>query len=414
MTEETFIVVTASTNAIRAFLPRGNTLDDAAFFTRHTWLCWLLGLQVPALIAFGLVEGFGFEHSLTAVWVPMACLLIGLHVRQRRVCAMAVTIGLVSCSTILVHLAAGETAAYVHLFLMIGFVALYQDWIPFAAAIVFAIGSAIAAPDGLFVEAQHDRSLAWIAGYSVAVLLAGFAQVLFWRATEEEQRKNVQLAHDLARAQTQVEARTSVSELFVNLARRNQALLDRQINLLVSMEERQADPDELAELFQLDHLATRIRRNAESLLVLSGEEPARRWGRPVPLPEVVRAAIAEVEDFRRADMDIDEGIAVAGRGVADLAHLLAELVENGLQFSPPESRVRVTTQSHADVRVPDRDRGSRRRHVRERHGRRQRRSWPTPPRSTSGSPSASASTSSPASHRGTGCEWGWWQPPGAA
>ena len=179
-------------------------------------------------------------------------------------------------------------------------------------------------------------------------MVAGFAQVLVWRATENEHGKSIRLARDLARAQVQIEARESVSELFVNLARRNQALLDRQINLLVAMEERQADPDELAELFQLDHLATRIRRNAESLLVLSGEEPARRWGRPVPMAEVVRAAIAEVEDFRRADMDVDEGVAVAGRAVADLAHLLAELVENGLQFSPPESRVRVTSRLRPD------------------------------------------------------------------
>ena len=78
-------MATASLNAIRQYLPRGNTLDDDAFFTRHGWLCWLLGLHVPLLLAFGMVEGFGFEHSLTAVWVPMACLLVALHIRRRRV-----------------------------------------------------------------------------------------------------------------------------------------------------------------------------------------------------------------------------------------------------------------------------------------------------------------------------------------
>jgi signal transduction histidine kinase len=341
-------VARASTTAIRDFLPRGNTLDDQAFATRHRWVCWLLGLQIPALVLYGMVEGAGFEHALTAVWVPMACLLAGLHIRQRRVVAVVVTIGLVSCSTVLVHLADGATESYVHLFVMLGFIALYQDWIPFVGAVAFAVASTVAVPDGLFVDTPHDRPSMWLVAYVGAVLLACTGQMLFWRATEDEQRKSVRLARDLARAQVQIEARESVSELFVNLARRNQALLDRQITLLVAMEEREADPDRLAELFQLDHLATRIRRNAESLLVLSGEDPARRWGRPVPLAEVLRAAIAEVEDFRRADMTVDEGLAVAGRAVADMAHLLAELIENGLQFSPPESRVSVSSQTSAD------------------------------------------------------------------
>ena len=97
----------------------------------------------------------------------------------------------------------------------------------------------------------------------------------------------------------------------------------------------------LEELFRLDHLATRIRRNAESLLVLSGDDLARRWGKPVPLADVVRAAAAEVEDYRRVEVLVNDHLEVTGRAVADLAHLLAELIENATTFSPPTSEVRV-------------------------------------------------------------------------
>ena len=97
----------------------------------------------------------------------------------------------------------------------------------------------------------------------------------------------------------------------------------------------------LEDLFRLDHLATRIRRNAESLLVLSGDDPPRRWGNPVPLADVVRAAAAEVEDYRRVEVLVNDHIDVAGRAVADLAHLLAELIENATTFSPPTSEVRI-------------------------------------------------------------------------
>lgn len=198
------------------------------------------------------------------------------------------------------------------------------------------------------VAALEAGSVSAYAAHGAALVAAACGQVLSWRANDAEQRRSAQLAAALARAETQAEERASIGELFVHLARRNQSLLDRQIGLLVQMEEQEADPDALDRLFRLDHLATRIRRNAESLLVLSGEDPPRRWGRPVALADVVRAAVSEVEDYRRTEVAIDDGVGVVGRAVADLAHLVAELVENGLQFSPPETRVRI-----ANLRRPD-------------------------------------------------------------
>jgi anti-sigma regulatory factor (Ser/Thr protein kinase) len=178
------------------------------------------------------------------------------------------------------------------------------------------------------------------------VLAACVGVVIFWKNTEIEQQRSARLAIDLAEAETvsarrEAAQRQSVSELFINLARRNQSLLDRQLALIGDLEQRERTPETLSELFQLDHLATRIRRNAESLLVLSGDDPPRRWGRPVALGEVVRAAAAEVEDYGRVEVLANEHLEVAGRAVADLAHLLAELIENATNFSPPSSDVRV-------------------------------------------------------------------------
>ncbi|MFW6204280.1 MAG: nitrate- and nitrite sensing domain-containing protein [Actinomycetota bacterium] len=132
-----------------------------------------------------------------------------------------------------------------------------------------------------------------------------------------------------------------ISGVYVYLARRSQVLLHRQLSLLDSMERRTEDPDDLEDLFRLDHLTTRMRRLAESLVILSGTAPARRWSRPVPLIDVVRAAIAEVEDFPRIEVLDLPDVRVAGAAVADLTHLVAELVENAAVFSPPNTKARV-------------------------------------------------------------------------
>jgi signal transduction histidine kinase len=181
-------------------------------------------------------------------------------------------------------------------------------------------------------------------GIALAVATVALAAALHgraWQSLQEHQARRDELVAELAQTEAKLDHRAAVSELFVHLARRNQSLLDRQIGLLVDLEHVESDPDALAELFKLDHLATRMRRNAESLLVLAGEETPRRWGRPVALADVVRAAVAEVEHVTRASIIIDEHLELSGRAVADVAHLLAELVENALTFSPPDTRVTV-------------------------------------------------------------------------
>ncbi|NJP49067.1 histidine kinase [Streptomyces sp. SBST2-5] len=139
----------------------------------------------------------------------------------------------------------------------------------------------------------------------------------------------------------QAELRAGVSEVFVNLARRSQVLLHKQLTLLDAMERRTEDAQELADLFRLDHLTTRMRRHAEGLVILSGAAPSRQWRKPVQLMDVVRAAVAEVEDYERIEVRRLPRVAVTGPAVADLTHLVAELLENATVFSPPHTAVQV-------------------------------------------------------------------------
>jgi signal transduction histidine kinase len=140
----------------------------------------------------------------------------------------------------------------------------------------------------------------------------------------------------------EAELRSASSGVFRSLARRNQSLLQRQLSLLDSMERGTDDPAALEQLFSLDHLTTRMRRHAEGLIVLSGASPGRRWREPVPLVEVLRGATGEMEDYARVDLVIHTQDRVAGGAVADVTHLLAELIENAANYSPPGTQVRVT------------------------------------------------------------------------
>ena len=161
-------------------------------------------------------------------------------------------------------------------------------------------------------------------------------------------------------AAEQAALRKSIGDMFVNLARRSQSLIDRQLNLIEELERRTDDPDHLDELFRLDHLATRMRRNAENLLVLASAEPGRRWSEPVALADVVRAAGSEVEDFTRVELMTSAEVRLAGHATSDVVHLLAELIENATTFSPPDTPVRVASQATANgylVEIEDRGLG---------------------------------------------------------
>jgi signal transduction histidine kinase len=149
------------------------------------------------------------------------------------------------------------------------------------------------------------------------------------------QRTAIQAAVDEA------SLRRGISDVFRNLARRSQVLLHRQLRLLDGMERRASEPDELEDLFRIDHLTTRMRRHAEGLIILSGDSPGRSWRHPVPLQDVLRAAVAEVEDYTRIRVEVRTKAALAGGAVADVIHLVAELAENATVFSPPNTPVRI-------------------------------------------------------------------------
>jgi signal transduction histidine kinase len=146
-------------------------------------------------------------------------------------------------------------------------------------------------------------------------------------------------AVDLATQQARV--RRNVSENLVNLARRNQALLGRSLALLTKLEQDERDADKLEELFRVDHLTTRMRRNAESLLVLAGAETTRTWSEPVEIGDVVRAAVSAIEAYDRVEIAGLEAVKIKGTSVSDTAHLLAEIVENATAFSAPTTTVAV-------------------------------------------------------------------------
>jgi signal transduction histidine kinase len=142
----------------------------------------------------------------------------------------------------------------------------------------------------------------------------------------------------------QAQLRKAVSSVFRSLARRNQSLLQRQLKMLDEMERGTHDPDALAQLFRLDHLTTRMRRHAEGLIILSGAAPGRSWRKPVPIIEVLRGALGEVEDYVRVDLATDSPDFMHGAAVADVTHLLAELIENAASYSPPTTRIQVRGQ----------------------------------------------------------------------
>jgi signal transduction histidine kinase len=158
------------------------------------------------------------------------------------------------------------------------------------------------------------------------------------RAFDQVHREAVRLAS------TEAALRSNVNAMFVNLSRRSQSLVERQIHLIDDMEQGEQDAEQLGSLFQLDHLATRMRRNSENLLVLAGHEMPRAWKQAVPLLDVLRAAVSEIERYERVSLNVQPGIAVRGQAVNDLVHLVAELVENATSYSPTDTPVAVSGQ----------------------------------------------------------------------
>ncbi|WP_316689827.1 nitrate- and nitrite sensing domain-containing protein [Pseudonocardia sp. H11422] len=172
------------------------------------------------------------------------------------------------------------------------------------------------------------------------------------RAFDAVHGQAVRLAADQAALQA------NVNNMFVNLSRRSQALVERQLQLIEQLESNEQDPDQLSNLFQLDHLATRMRRNSENLLVLAGTDLSKRNVAPVPVVDVLRAAVSEIEQYQRVVVQAPPTATVMGRAASDLVHLLAELLDNATNFSPPDSQVVMSTTRTVDgsilVEIADR------------------------------------------------------------
>jgi signal transduction histidine kinase len=138
--------------------------------------------------------------------------------------------------------------------------------------------------------------------------------------------------------------RRSFNSMFVSLSRRSQSLIERLARTIDSLEQNEEDPSRLSNLFAMDHLVTRMRRNSENLLLLAGHEGARKWSESVPLADVARAATSEIEQYARVTLNIQPGVLVSGQAVSDIVHLLAEIIENATVFSSGETRVLVSAQ----------------------------------------------------------------------
>ncbi|HEY2693421.1 MAG TPA: nitrate- and nitrite sensing domain-containing protein [Streptosporangiaceae bacterium] len=155
------------------------------------------------------------------------------------------------------------------------------------------------------------------------------------RAFDQVHREALRLAANEAAL------RGNVNAMFVNLSRRSQSLVERQISLIDDLEQGEQDPERLSSLFQMDHLATRMRRNSENLLVLAGHDETRRWNQSVALVDVLRAALSEIEQYERVTLNVQPGIAARGQAVSDVVHLTAELIENATSFSAADTPVTI-------------------------------------------------------------------------
>jgi two-component sensor histidine kinase len=319
------------------YLPRGDMVDDAAWQRRHRFLLVVLLSLSPALAVFGL--GVGNTALVTALvaLVPLITAAGGWFAPGRLSGELFVTAGLSGSSAGLVILSGGYIEAHFAFFVIIGFLTLYQSWVPFVFNIVFTtlshgLGSVLVPTLMFNHHAGQHSPWAWSLIHGFAVLLACVGVAIFCKLTEDEQRRRNALTKELHDAQVRQQQFTS--DLLLNLARRNQSMFHRQLDIINDLEERERDP------------ATRVRRNAESLLVLSGEQPARVWSAPVPLRDVVRAGVAETEDLDRVTLVVDERPEVVGSTVADLTHMIAELVENAARYSPPTAPVVIQTRTY--------------------------------------------------------------------
>jgi signal transduction histidine kinase len=197
------------------------------------------------------------------------------------------------------------------------------------------------------LQRSATRSAMIAGGVALAVLaVALLAAMIVARSLAPPLRRLEAAALDVAGARLlageEARQRRSISAVSASFSRRSHSLLERLLRLIDSAELSEDDPDRLASLFQIDHLATRMRRNSDSALVLAGHEAHRQWAEPVTLVDVLRAAVSEIEQYGRVVLDVQPGVSVSGSAVADTVHLLAGLLENATEFSPKTTQVTVS------------------------------------------------------------------------
>ena len=346
-------------------------LPNAVRESRHRMLIAILAVHVPLLILLGMDRHHGSRDAAIVALPVLVATLAARFLRGREARSIAVVLGLAWASYAVVYLDGGAPEAYLHPLFVVVLVALYQDPLLLGVG-VLALAAACAVPAALhpaLVFAPRSAELndpwPWTGLHVLAVLGVAGAAALSWRRDvpvpvfadpapgAAEPEPDPEVAEQIARvraAELALARRQASYALMTNLARRNQSLVGRQLATLDDLERDERDPDVLAGLFALDHLATRMRRNAENLLVLAGApgSTTRSFARPVPVDELLRGAAAEVEQYARVTVSVGADGGVAGHVVSDVAHLLAELLDNALTCSPPDSEVVVGAAPSAD------------------------------------------------------------------
>ena len=328
------------------WLPRDMSLPEEEFRSRHRAMAGLLLLHLPVLAVYGWSQGAELV-PLAIELAPMAVLLaiavIGAMPHTAK--AFAAGTGLLYGSLVLLHLSGGAAEASLHFLIVLAFTFLYRIWSLFGWSLVLMASSYalldLARPflDTTGVEVVRPEMA--LGALVTAGSLASIGLVLAWKSAADHLQSAV-AALETARERDEAAARRDAyGKMYVNLARRGQSLVDRQLQVIDDLEQDVDDPDILASVFELDHLTTRVRRHGESLLVVADIDLPNRSTEPVPLSDVVRGAQSEIEQYRRVDARIDPSIAVEGTVTRDLVHLLAELLDNATTYSPPSTTVKV-------------------------------------------------------------------------
>ncbi len=332
---------------IVAWLPRDMSLPEEEFRSRHLAMTVMLLLHVPALFVYGyVVRGFEAGPLALEVAFPLVAAVLGaLPMVRRQIRMFSVTTGLIYSSVALLHLSGGAAEASLHFLIVLAFVFLYREWFLF----LWAIGlmgfsyQLLELTQGVLGDVGVEPATPEVALWALMMAgsIASVGLILAWKSAQDSQAATIAALEAARERDEAAERRDAYGKMYVNLARRSQSLVDRQLAVIDQLEDDVDDPDILAAVFELDHLTTRVRRHGESLLVVADVDLPVRTNQPVPLSDVVRGAQSEIEQYRRVDARIEPSIAIHGPATRDLVHVLAELLDNATTYSPPSSTVKV-------------------------------------------------------------------------